>query len=71
MSARQHLLTDDDLAGVLAEVDSLRDWVRDLTATGRDHERTIRDLRRELAQRYPTVPAASILDEHPADLIPR
>ena len=41
MSARQHLLTDDDLAGVLAEVDSLRDWVRDLTATGRDPERTL------------------------------
>ena len=65
MSARQHLLTDDDLAGL---------WVenRELLAALQTSEATIHDLRRQVASaRHPTVPADSVFDPHPADVIPR
>ena len=70
--SRQHLLTDDDLADLLGECDALRDRVADLLDVKQAQERTIHDLRRELASaRHPTVPADSVFDPHPADLIPR
>lgn len=67
MAARQHLLSDDDLAGLLDEVEALRDRERDYLLVQQSHETVIRDLRRELANaRHPTVPADSVLDPHPA-----
>ena len=66
MATRQHLLSEDDIAGLLSECETLRDRVADLLDLWQAHERTIRDLRRELAQR----PApATTLD--PADAIPQ
>ena len=65
MATRQHLLSTDDIAGTLADYEVVL----------LENERLlvlVEDLREQLRQsRHPTVPAETVRDQHPADVIPR